>query len=436
MHDWGLQPGEIVVDNFAGGGGASTGIGHALGRDPEIAINHDAAAIAVHRANHPHTRHYLTDVWEVDPVSACQGRPVGLAWFSPDCTHFSKAKGAAPVSPRVRSLAWTVVRWARAVRPRVIMLENVEEFRDWGPVKRGPDGLYHPNKRRKARTFQRWISRLCSLGYIVEWRVLCAADYGTPTTRKRLFIIARRDGLPIKWPVPSHTVGSYVSAAEIIDWSVPVPSVFERKKPLAEKTMARIFRGLRRFVLESPSPYIIPKSSSDSHGVSEPLHTVTGRQKLGLATAFLAKYYGKGCGAQSVTDPAPTVTSMNKLSLVSAFLTKYYGTGGQAQALCEPLHTVTSKARFGLVTVHGEPYRIVDIGMRMLQPSELFAAHAFPRDYQIDVPVGDRRITKTDQLRLVGNSVCPPLARALVGANITGDWPAEEPAAQLRLPGA
>ena len=248
---------EIFVDNFAGGGGASTGIVAARGRPVDIAINHSPEAIAMHAANHPDTKHFCENIWEVDPREACGSRRVGLAWFSPDCTHFSKAKGGQPRSKEIRGLADVVIRWARAVRPRVIVVENVEEFMDWGPL--GDDGK--PVAARKGEDFRRWLGELTACGYAVEYRRLVAADYGTPTTRRRFVAVARCDGRPIVWPEPSHGKGRahpWRPAAEIIDWSLPCPSIFARKRPLADATLRRIAAGLRRFVVESPSPFIVP----------------------------------------------------------------------------------------------------------------------------------------------------------------------------------
>ena len=248
---------ELVVDNFAGGGGASTGIEAAIGRPVDIAVNHSPAAIAMHRANHPDTQHYCEDIWEVDPVEACGGRPVGLAWFSPDCTHHSRAKGGKPRKKEIRGLAWVVIRWAKKVRPRVIMLENVEEFASWGPLVK--DG--YPIKSKAGETYRQFIGKLSDLGYVVNDKPLVCADYGTPTIRKRLFVIARCDGGPVAWPEPTHGEGrpeDWIPASEIIDWSLPCPSIFDRKKPLVEKTMRRIAAGLKRFVIDTGEPFIVP----------------------------------------------------------------------------------------------------------------------------------------------------------------------------------
>lgn len=453
---------ELIVDNFAGGGGASTGIEAALGRPVDIAINHDADAIAMHLVNHPHTRHYCESVWDIDPREVCGGRPVGLAWFSPDCKHFSKAKGGKPVNKNIRGLAWVVVRWAKTVRPRVICLENVEEFLTWGPLAGD-----RPDPCRKGETFRRWKLQLEKLGYAVEHRELRACDYGAPTIRKRLFVVARCDGAPICWPEPTHgPEGSglrpYRTAADIIDWSLPCPSIFGRRKPLAENTLRRIARGIQRFVIDSPEPFIV----RIGHTAAEPLGTVTagGGGKSALVAAFLAKHYGgnyTGPGVdlrdplhtvttqdhhhlvtsnllklrgtcrdgQAVTDPMPTVTAGGMhVGEVRAFLLKYYGTN-IGQDCSDPLQTVTSKHRFGLVTVHGEPYQIVDIGMRMLEPHELFAAQGFPADYIHDRDAHGNPITKTAQVARCGNAVCPPVAESLVAANFGDFVPQEDLAA-------
>lgn len=440
--------GELVVDSFAGGGGASTGIEAAIGRHVDIAINHDATAIAMHRANHPATKHYTCDVWEVDPREATQGRPVGLAWFSPACTHFSRAKGNTnPLSARIRSLAWVVVRWAKAVRPRVICLENVEEFESWGPL--SSDG--RPDPKRAGRTFRQWVGRLRGLGYAVEFRSLSAADYGAPTTRRRLFMIARCDGQRIVWPSPTHGrhgARPWVPASEIIDWSLPVPSIFDRPRPLAEATLRRIAEGVRRYVVEAREPFVVrgnvaPTLIQTGYGerdgqapraldLGRPLGTVVaGGAKHALVTALLTKHYG-GVVGHGLQRTLGTVTSQDHHSLttatlvpggcdrrdeVRAFLVKYYGTSDAGQQLGLPLGTVTTRDRFGLVTVHGQEYEIADIGMRMLAPLELFRAQGFPASYIIDRDADGNATTKTAQIRLCGNSVCPPVAQAIVSAN-------------------
>ena len=560
---------ELVVDLFAGGGGASTGIEQAISRHPDVAVNHDAEAISLHTANHPQTSHFCSDVFEVDPITVTDGQPVGLLWASPDCKHFSKAKGGKPVSKKIRSLAWVVVKWAKAVRPRVICLENVEEFQTWGPL--ADDG--RPCPQRKGQTFALWKKQLQNLGYQVEHRELRACDYGAPTIRKRLFLVARCDGQPIVWPSPTHAqpdargkvpagMKPWRTAADCIDWSVPAPSIFERSKPLADATCRRIAKGIVRYVYEAAQPFVAPFAAENHHeqqehaavrnpngrtpaglrtgervrhhnsagshrprtsaastgsvsagtnpaatsasfiptliqtgygerpgqqprvpGLEKPLGTVVAGQKHALVTAFLAKHYtgvvgsslaapmgtattvdhhslitahmvtidnqSSAGGHSAATAPLKTTVTENRHALVTshmiklrgdnvgapatdpvhtisaqgthhgevrAFLVKYYGTN-QDPAMREPLHTVTTKDRFGLVLVHGEPYAIVDIGLRMLNPRELYRAQGFPESYRIDTGAAGEPITKTAQVRMCGNSVCPPLARALVAAN-------------------
>ncbi|MEM7101378.1 MAG: DNA cytosine methyltransferase [Pseudomonadota bacterium] len=482
---------DLVIDNFAGGGGASLGIEQAIGRPIDIAINHDAAAIAMHMANHPDTKHFVSDVWEVNPLDATNGKSVELAWFSPDCKHFSKAKGGKPVSKRIRGLAWVVIKWAKAVRPRIIMLENVEEFQTWGPVLDSGQ----PCPERRGHTFRRWVNQLTSLGYDVEWKELRACDYGAPTIRKRLFLIARLDGQPIVWPDATHGPGlsPYSTAAECMDFTLECPSIFARKRPLAEATMRRIARGIDRYVLNNSqpfivgvggrmaqtkergldqpfqtltskadaafvSPYLIPRhgerpgqeprtrpvqlplptitptqngaqlvaaflaqhnTGMTGHNIEKPLSTITGRgTQQQLVTSHLVKLRNNQ-HSQSIADPMPTITAGGgHVGEVRAFLTKYYGKS-IGQDLIEPLHTVTTKDTVGLVTIHGLPYEIVDIGMRMLSPKELFAAQGFPADYITSPHFNGKTLTKTAQVRMCGNSVSPPVARALVEANIT-----------------
>lgn len=529
---------ELVVDLFAGGGGASTGIEQTIGRAVDIAVNHDPEAIALHEVNHPQTQHLVSDVFEINPLMATRGRPVGLLWASPDCKHFSKAKGGKPVSKRIRGLAWVVVKWAKAVRPRVIILENVEEFQTWGPLT--DNGM--PCPERKGQTFQLWKEQLRQLGYRIEYKELRASDYGTPTIRKRFFMVARCDGLPIVWPEQTHyqkpekNQKEWAPASNIIDWSIPCPSIFERKRPLADATCRRIAKGIMRYVVESANPFIVsianwsgesirpvdePLSTVTANpkgghhaivvptliqtgygerlgqaprvpGLDKPLGTVVGSQKHALVMAFMAKHYtgvvgsdlndplgtvtsvdhhslitanlvhlghGEGkCGTkrfshgirdieqplntvtasgapaalvtshllqlrnnqfgQSVDEPMPTLTAGGThVGEVRSFLVKYYGNDQDGQSLNEPLHTVPTRDRFGLVTVHGIDYQIVDIGLRMLSPRELYRAQGFPESYVIDRKPDGSPLTKTAQVRMCGNSVCPPLAHALVQAN-------------------
>lgn len=695
----------LIIDNFAGGGGASTGIELAIGRSVDVAINHDPEAVALHKANHPATAHYCQSVWKADPqeVVAEVGAGVaidpdtrlprvGLAWFSPDCKHFSKAKGGKPVEKGIRDLAWVVVQWAKRVRPAVIMLENVEEFQTWGPI--GEDG--RPDPAQKGKTFTQWVGQLRRLGYRVQWKEMRACDYGAPTSRKRLFLIARRDKLPIVWPKPTHgKPGSpgvlagkllpWRTAASIIDWTIPCPSIFERKKPLAEATCRRIAAGIKRYVLDAAKPFIVPlthhgsaerlydvdgpiptitaahrgemafvtptvistdntstramrafdpedplrtitsagggfaavapvavpmadfvctgcgeengatwwplcewcgheairsapfisyaqhgganrsaeephhtiaastkdqncivaahleKFSENSRGKSldDPLDTVmagaprhavvaatmaqmgygeregqapraldieaplgtvvAGGTKHAVVAAFMAQHNsdsgGRARAGRSAEAPVSTLTAVPKQQQVvqvtaahlaqhntmpggrihaghpvetpvstltssgshqqlvassivklrgtskdgqpsdvplhtisagglhhaevRAFMIKYYGNEEDGHGLGKPIGTVTTKDRFGIVTVdvEGEPYAIVDIGMRMLSPRELYAAQGFPASYIIDPVVAGKPLTKTAQIRMCGNSVCPPMAEALVRAN-------------------
>lgn len=539
--------GELIVDNFAGGGGASTGIELATGKSVDIAINHDPEAIRMHKANHPNTKHYCEDVWQVDPIKACKGHPVGLAWFSPDCKHFSKAKGGKPKDKFIRGLAWVACRWAGLVRPRVIMLENVEEFKTWGPLNRG----HHPIKAKQGKTFGKFVQQLQNLGYEVQFRELVAADYGAPTMRKRFFMIARCDGNPILWPKPTHAprnskevkaglLKPYVGAYTQIDFSRPCPSIFDTSqeikekygiravRPLAPKTMERIARGLKKFVLDNPEPFIIQcnhggkrkpndirvpmPTITGKHGygivepymvqigqtcfakdrskdvreplttivsknehclisptliqyhsetakgevrgqnIEDPIMTVDGSNRYGLVTSFLHKYYDggyKGAG-ESVENPLPTVTAWDHNSVVTAnliqmnnhcdgrdiidplptitagdghfgevraFLTKYYG-NGSAEDVTEPLDTITLRGHFGLVTIQGVDYQIVDIGLRMLEPRELYGCQGFPEDYIIDHDFEGRTYPRSEQVRRCGNSVCPPLPAAMVRSNL------------------
>ncbi len=539
--------GELIVDNFAGGGGASTGIELATGYSVDIAINHDPEAIKMHKANHPNTKHYCENVWAVDPVKACNGHQVALAWFSPDCKHFSKAKGGKPKDKNIRGLAWVACRWAGLVRPRVIMLENVEEFKTWGPLNR----RHHPIKSKQGKTFAKFVQQLTDLGYEVQFKELVAADYGAPTMRKRFFMIARCDSKPIVWPEPTHGPADseevkaglrkpYVGAYTQIDFSRPCPSIFDTSeeikekygiravRPLAKKTMDRIARGLKKFVLDNPEPFIIQcnhggerrpndirepmPTITGKHGygivepymvqigqtgftkdrskdvreplttivsknehclisptliqyhsetaqgevrgqtIKDPIMTVDGSNRYGLVTSFLHKYYDggyKGAG-DSIENPLPTVTSWDHNSVVTAnliqmnnhcdgkdirqplptitagdghfgevraFLIKYYG-DATGQDIEQPLDTVTTKDRFGLVTIEGVDYQIVDIGLRMLEPKELYGCQGFPDDYIIDHDYTGKTYPRSEQVRRCGNAVCPPIPAALVKANL------------------
>ena len=415
----------LIVDLFAGGGGASTGLEAALGRDVDIAINHSETALAVHEANHPRTKHLVTDVWEVDPRVATQGKPVAVLWLSPDCTHFSVAKGAAKRSNGTRSLAWVALEWVCKLgnrAPRVIFLENVREFLTWGPL--DDDG--QPIKARAGETFAQWRGSLELLGYKVDWRVLDASEYGAPTKRKRLFLVARRDGQPIHWPAKTHGPGLLPlhTAAECIDWSIPCPSIFERKKPLAEKTLWRIAQGIRRFVLESASPFIVHVNhggmTDRSESIDEPLSTVTASRRghaLVTPTLFTVDHQSAEHAEQSPTEPLPTITASGMhLAEVRAFLTAYYGSAQDCgQSVRDPMRTVVTKDRLGLVTVEGVEHIITDIGMRMLEPHELLRAQfgRFAAAYDLSAAK-----TKAAKVKLIGNSVCPEAAEAVVRANL------------------
>ncbi|UFT92848.1 DNA cytosine methyltransferase [Pectobacterium carotovorum] len=560
----------LVVVGFAGGGGSCEGIKQALGFEPHIAMNHNPVAMAMHAMNHPRTLHYPEDIFSVDPVVSTGGLPVLLGWFSPDCRHFSKAKGGTPVKKEIRGLAWVVLRWALATRPRVLMMENVEEFRSWGPLMTHGNGDQYPDPKRAGETFAAFVGMLSvgvspdhpalaeaceflnisidsddarrlvnGLGYNVDHRELKASDYGTPTIRRRLFVVARCDGYPVEWPEATHgdpkspavqagKLEPWRTAAECIDWSIPCPSIFERKKPLAENTLRRIARGLERFVINNPQPFLVgaggPKYSSKprsteqpmntlcktnhsalitpyiarigqtgfggdrmaydaldplttvvskaehllvapviarqlgnsvGHGADAPNGTITagGGGKSQLVSAFLAKHFGgnyTGPGA-NLDEPAHTVTTVDHHALVTsnlikmrgtntgqrtdaplqtvtaggnhfgevrAFLLKYYGNEKEGVDINDPMHTVVSRDRFGLVTVEGIDYQIVDIGMRMLQPHELYAAQGFPSDYIIDHDIDGNPVSKADQVARCGNAVCPPIAEALVRANL------------------
>jgi DNA (cytosine-5)-methyltransferase 1 len=684
---------ELIIDNFAGGGGTSTGLEQAFGRPVDIAINHDPEALAMHAANHPHTTHLCESVWDVDPIKVTNNRPVGLVWLSPDCKHFSKAKGGKPVEKRIRGLAWVTLRWAAKCKPRVIMLENVEEFKTWGPLLVEADGSAKPDPAKKGKTFDSFIRQLRAHGYIVDYREMRGCDHDTPTIRKRFFLVARRDGIAIKWPEPTHgapdSIGvragkllPYRTAAECIDFSLPCPSIFERDRPLAPATLRRIAKGIMRYVVDAPEPFIVgaggparageprptarpfgtllarndsyfcaptivpvthqggdrtesigepfrtitgahrgekalgvatlvqvgygeregqaPRAldiekplgtvvgeskhalvsavlvdaahgevspggvkrwGTGAHDVEAPLGTVTASGNKAVATAFLAKHY-TGVVGSDLANPIGTVTACDHHSLVTAFLTEHanastqrvmpadaplrticaqvkgghfsmvsahitkFRTGATGSALDEPMHTVTaggqqarpgtgnamgivtahiqrdmgasvghaadaplgtvtaggggksalvtsnmiklrgtstaagtdeplgtvsaggqhhaevrafllsyygtdqapeidgplatvtSRDRFGLVTIHGQDYQIVDIGLRMLQPRELFRAQGFPDDYIIgDDPAQGLKLTKSAQVRMCGNSVCPPMAKALILAN-------------------
>lgn len=395
--------GEIIVDNFAGGGGASSGIELALGRIVNAAINHDPAAILMHKTNHPYTEHYQASVWDINPREVCRGRPVALAWFSPDCKHFSKAKGAALVDKHIRGLAWITLRWAGTVRPRVIILENVEEFQTWGPVRKGK-----PVKKKAGQTFQKFIAQLRDLGYEVEWRELVAADYGAPTTRKRFVLIARCDGRPICWPEPTHAPRDseavksgkllpWRSAAEIIDWSLPCPSIFDTKaeimekyglkavRPLADNTMRRIIRGVDKFTIKSGEPFIVPSGYGERegqaprvHDAEEPLPTAVGKGKHAVCSPSLIQYHTEqteNVRASGLGGPINTVDASNRYGLTCANLVEYY-TGGRPLDVKDPMHTVTSHDREALVAAHVVKFKGDNLGTSPADPMQTVTASA------------------------------------------------------------
>lgn len=594
-----LRPGEIVVDFFAGGGGASEALRQALGRDPDVAVNHDHLAIGMHAANHPFTHHMEADVWTVDILREVAGRLVGWFHASPDCTHFSQAKGGQPRDRATRSLSWVVPKVAgilvrHGLAPRIISLENVRQILGWCPLvakrdkatgrvvrldgtvaargERVPlrEQFLIPDKRRLGETWRKFVAVLRALGYVVEWRLLKACDYGAGTSRERLFLIARRDGHPIVWPEPTHGPGRtqpFVTAADCIDWSIPCPSIFTRARPLADATCRRIAKGIHRYVLGTAEPFIVQCANASAGGVassSEPLSTITGWPKGGshavvaptlvqtgygeragqeprsldvlkplgtavgggvkhaVAAAHLVKFRGQSDGAP-VTGCVPTITSgagaarpagaahaMGVLTAfleqaaggpnshpsrnrgadepvstistsgsqqrlvtahltafgqnakgtdarepmqtalggatrfgvvectlspeheegalrVAAFLMRYHSTGGQHSSLDEPLTTVTTKERLALVTVviRGTPYVIVDIGLRMLKPHELYRAQGFPADYIIDRTADGTPLSISAAVRMVGNSVSPPPLCAIARANLDS-VPAQE----------
>ncbi len=439
----------LIVDLFAGGGGASTGMEAATGRRVDLAVNHSPVALAVHETNHPHTQHLTADIWEVDPVEATGNKPIDILWASPDCRHFSRAKSGTPRSKSVRSLAHVVVEWVRAKSPTWVFMENVPEFETWGPL--GDDGM--PIKARAGESFKLWRAQLELLGYRFEMRVLDASHFGAPTKRKRLFIIMRRDNGEIQWPKPTHGPGllPFHTAAECIDWSIPCPSIFDRKRPLAEKTLARIAEGLRRFVLNAAEPFIVGcggrAGQSPPTGASSPVGTITTKNdRCLIAPTLVQTGYGERPGqtprALDLHEPMGTLVAGGvKQGLVAAFLTRHYG-GVYGQPLGVPMSTITAQDHHALtavglardrsekvdallrrfnvpgpytVNVGGEKLRIADLGMRMLEPHELLRAQfgKFAADYDMSAAT-----TKSAKVRLVGNSVCPEVAEAIVQANV------------------
>lgn len=426
---------DLIIDCFAGGGGASVGIEMALGKQVDIAINHDPDAILMHKTNHPNTLHLTEDIFKVDLKKYVQGKRVALMWASPDCTSHSKAKGGKPRERGLRILPWAVYKHAKQILPEVIIMENVEEIQQWGPL----DKKRHPIKERQGEDYKKFITAMKSLGYAFDSRELVAADYGAPTTRKRWYAIFRRDGKDIIWPEQTHFKDSepkWKQCGEFIDWSDLGKSIFGRKKPLAEATQKRIANGIRKYILENPKPYIVKndeavafliqyhgeQKAGESRGqlLSEPIKTIDTSNRYGLVTAFITKYYKTGIG-QGCDEPLHTITtSPGHFGLVSAFLIKYYGSGC-GQELKEPLATITTKDRFGLVNViidiAGEKYIIKDIFLRMLKPEELKLMQGFPKDYIINRDINWKPYPIKEQVARIGNSVVPIMAKKLVEAN-------------------
>lgn len=459
----------LIIDLFAGGGGASVGIEMALGRPVDIAINHDPAAILMHKTNHPKTKHITEDIFTVDLQKYVGGRKVDLMWASPDCTQFSKAKGGKPREHGIRVLPWAVYEHTKAVKPSVVIMENVEEIQQWGAL----DENGYPIEEDKGKEYERFIQAMKDLGYTFDCRELVAADYGAPTTRKRWYAIFRNDGRPIRWPAVTHFKDrepKWKACGDYVDWSDLGTSIFDRKKPLAEATQRRIANGIRKYIIENEHPYIVKdkkamafiiqyhaeQKKGDSRGqlLSEPIKTIDTSNRYGLVTAFLTKFYKTGIG-QGCEEPIHTITtSPGHFGLVSAFLIKYYGTGKNGESLGEPVATVTTKDRFGLVSaflvsyygrddaiwpvdyplgtvttkdryglvnvlveIEGQKYIIADIFLRMLNPEELKQMQGFPKDYIIDRDYLWRPYPKSEQVARIGNSVVPVMAEAIVKAN-------------------
>lgn len=378
---------ELIIDNFAGGGGASCGIELATGRPVDIAINHDPDAIAMHKANHPYTRHYQESVWDINPKEICQGHKVGLAWFSPDCKHFSKAKGGKPVDKNIRGLAWIVLKWAGTVRPRVIILENVEEFQTWGPVRKGK-----PVKSKQGQTFERWKSQLAALGYEIKHRELRACDYGAPTIRKRFFLVARCDGEPIVFPQPTHgdpnseeaksgKLKPWKTAADCIDFSLPAQSIFERKKPLVTNTLRRIARGLDKFVIKEEKPFIIPIGYGERKGqkprlqdIDKPLTTIVSSCKQYLVSPYLEQnnHSGKETRGQKLNKQVPTITSKHGFAYISPALIQYHSETAKSevrgQQLNQPIYTIDGSPRYALFTPYLSKYFGGVVGSKIDKP--------------------------------------------------------------------
>lgn len=429
---------DLIIDCFAGGGGASVGIEMALGRTVDIAINHDPEAIRMHMVNHPSTIHLTEDIFKVDLKKYVGDSHVSLMWASPDCTSHSKAKGSQPRNNGLRILPWAVYKHAKDILPDVLIMENVEEIQKWGPL----DENGHPIKDREGEDYNKFIQSMMNLGYEFDSRELVAADYGAPTIRKRWYAIFRRDGLPIMWPDQTHSrhrilgLEPWKECGQYIDWSDLGTSIFGRKKPLAEATQKRIANGIRKYIIDNPNPYIVrnkeavaymiqyhgEQKAGDSRGqrLDEPIKTIDTSNRYGLVTVFITKFYKTGIG-QGCDEPLHTITtSPGHFGLISAFLIKYYGSGC-GQELHEPLATITTKDRFGLVNVildiKGEKYVICDIFLRMLKPEELKLMQGFPEDYIIDRDINFKPYPAKEQVARIGNSVVPIMAEKLVEAN-------------------
>ena len=429
----------LIIDMFAGGGGASVGIEMALGRSPDIAVNHDPQAILMHKTNHPNTLHLTEDVFAVDLLRYTKGKHVSLMWASPDCTQFSKAKGGRPRESGIRMLPWAVYKHAKAVRPDVIVMENVEEIQKWGPL----DERGRPIKAKEGNEYKKFIAAIKGLGYDFDSRELVAADYGAPTTRKRWYAIFRCDGLPIVWPEQTYSKDGeppfqkWKPCGDYIDWSDLGSSIFTRKRPLAENTMNRIGRGFMKFVVNNPDPYIVEDGRAMSYMIqyhsetrngdvrgqelNKPIQTIDTPNRYGLVTAFLTKFYKTGTG-QTCFEPIHTITtSPGHFGIITAWLIKYYSSGENADPLSSPLATITTKDRFGvasaLISIKGEQYILKDIFLRMLNPEELKLMQGFPADYVINRDYRWKPYPKSAQVARIGNSVVPIVTRAIIEAN-------------------
>lgn len=406
---------ELIIDNFAGGGGTSTGLEAAFGRPVDIAINHDPEALAMHAMNHPHTLHLCESVWEVDPIAVTKNQPVGLVWLSPDCKHFSKAKGGTPVEKRIRGLAWVGMRWAAKCKPRVIMLENVEEFQEWGPLIVDADGKARPDPARKGKTFQSFVRQLRGLGYAVDWTELRACDHDTPTIRKRLFLVARRDGLPIEFPEPTHAepgdrrvlagkLAPQRTAAECIDFSLPAESVFGRKRPLVHNTMRRVAKGLWRHVLTSASPFIVGvggrMGQSPARSVHAPAQTITSKADSCVAQPVLAPYLSEHANASNqrtmpADQPLRTVCAQVKgghFSVVAPALAPLRGTSEQhllGHSVEAPLSTVAAGGQHhALAMAHITKFNTGAVGCGMDEPLPTITAGGTPKRPSTGIQMG------------------------------------------------